>query len=507
MGRRAALETVLGAVFFLGPAGCSAVTDDGATQGATGAGGSDPFAGIGASGSPTNGIPCSVATILQAHCTRCHAPPLIFGVPMALLTPDDFHRPAVTDPTRSVANLASVRVIDGAKPMPPPREPRLSPAELPTLRAWLDAGAPAAAPGESCSAAPGPTGMPTPSPTSAQTGSPTSTPTGSPTSVPTGAPTGAPTTTPTGVPTGTPTSIPTTPPPQENVTCFDLTSHGGTTPNDTTPYMIPLGESYHCFYFDVPWTAPSIATEFRSKLDNVTGLHHWFLYAMPTTHPNGASEACVPLHFDGPQMLAGWSPGAKDIAMPPDVGGELPATRTTLMVEWHYLNATPAPLADRSSVSVCTVPAGTRPKLASTTWIGTENLSLPPGRETSASGVCNPGRRGLGPTDPIQLLYAAPHMHQFGRHFTIAIQGGQNTTVLDQDFDVGNQAMVEAPFQLLPGDTLKTTCTFQNTSSTTVGWGGPFSNGEMCYGFVVHYPAHALDNGTRSLLGATNSCL
>src|SRR5262245_28656250 len=103
MGWRSALETVLGAVFLLSPLSCDAAADDAAMQGATGVGGNDPFAGtIGTPGGPTNGIPCNVATILQAHCTRCHAPPLIFGVPMALLTPDDFHRSGVTDPSRSV---------------------------------------------------------------------------------------------------------------------------------------------------------------------------------------------------------------------------------------------------------------------------------------------------------------------------------------------------------------------------------------------------------------------
>lgn len=428
---------------------------------------------------------------------------------MALLTPDDFHHAAVTDPSRSVANLASARLVNDAKPMPPYTEARLLPADLALLKAWLDAGAPPAAPGESCSLAPQPSSTAPPVPTSTPPGTPTSLPPGVPTGAPTSTPTGVPTTSPTSIPTTPPTGGPTSPPPPENVTCFDLTSHGAATPNDASPYMIPAGESYHCFYFDAPWSAASVATEYRSKLDNVAGLHHWFLYAMPTAHPNGANETCLPLHFDGPQMLAGWSPGAKDIALPPDVGGELPAAKTTVMVEWHYLNSTGAPLADRSSVSVCTVPAGTRPKLASTTWIGTENLSLPPGVQTTSSGVCNPGRKGVGTADPIQLLYAAPHMHQYGRHFTIAIQGasGQSTTVIDQGFDVGNQAMVETPFQLQPGDTLKTTCTFQNTSPVTVGWGGPFTGGEMCYGFVVHYPAHALDNGTRSLLGAANSCL
>jgi len=50
----------------------------------------------------------------------------------------------------------------------------------------------------------------------------------------------------------------------------------------------------------------------RSKLDNTKALHHWFLYAMPAARPNGSTESCLPLHFDGPQMLAGWSAGAND---------------------------------------------------------------------------------------------------------------------------------------------------------------------------------------------------
>jgi hypothetical protein len=42
--------------------------------------------------------------------------------------------------------------------------------------------------------------------------------------------------------------------------------------------------------------------------------------------------------------------------------------------------------------------------------------------------------------------------------FSIAIQSanGQNTTVMDQGFDVGNRHG-RNPFQLQPGDTLKTT--------------------------------------------------
>src|SRR5687767_14506816 len=65
------------------------------------------------------------------------------------------------------------------------------------------------------------------------------------------------------------------PNPGEQVTCYELTSHGQSAPNDTSPYMIPPGESYRCFYFDAPWSTETVITEFRSKLDNTRALHHW----------------------------------------------------------------------------------------------------------------------------------------------------------------------------------------------------------------------------------------
>jgi hypothetical protein len=40
-----------------------------------------------------------------------------------------------------------------------------------------------------------------------------------------------------------------------------------------------------------------------------------------------------------------------------------------------------------------------------------------------------------------------------------------------------------------------------------VGYGDPLAHGELCYALVVYYPAHVLDNGSRSLLGASHSCL
>jgi Copper type II ascorbate-dependent monooxygenase, C-terminal domain len=84
---------------------------------------------------------------------------------------------------------------------------------------------------------------------------------------------------------------------------------------------------------------------------------------------------------------------------------------------------------------------------------------------------------------------------------------GSKVSVFDQPFNEKNQNFVETRFDVADGDQLLTTCTFENTSDSTVSFGGPFDNAEMCYAFVLAYPAHALDNGSRSLLGANNACL
>lgn len=430
-----------------------------------------PAAGNAPSSSPVIGsLPCEVATIVSARCQSCHAAQPRLGAPMPLVTFADFHRAAVSDPSHQVYELVARRIRDVNQPMPPASAGALASSELATFAAWVEEGA-AASGATSC---PGPVAMTPASSSGAAPG--------------------------------------TGPAEATNAVCFDLTVHNESSAGDTSAFQIPTGESYHCFYFDAPWTAPAISVAFRSKLDNDRALHHWFLYAMPSAHPNGTVETCLPLHPDGPKMIAGWAPGGKDMTMPDGVGAELPAPGSSLMLEWHYFNNTDAVLSDKSSVSVCTVPAGARPNVAAITWVGTEDfgpLGMPPGMTSSFTGTCTPSWNGVGADGSVHALYTIPHMHQYGRHMTIEIArtGGSRDTMFDQAFSESNQAWVETPALLMKGDKLLTTCTFQNTSDGNVTYGSPFGNGEMCYGFLLAYPAHALDNGSASLLGASNACL
>jgi hypothetical protein len=389
---------------------------------------------------------------------------------MSLVSAADFQQPAASDHSHKVYERVAVRIADASNPMPPVSSSRLNADELAALTKWTAAGAPPATASEAAAC-----GGVAPDPVSMQPEA------------------GA-------------------PPNDPNVTCYDLTVHGQTGASDNSPFTIPNGETYNCFYFDAPWKDAALSVAFRSKLDNDRALHHWFLYAMPTKHTAGTVEKnCLPLHADGPKMLAGWAPGGKDMTMPKDVGAETAAPGSSLMLEWHYFNNTGAALTDRSTVSVCTVPMGERPNVAAVTWLGTERLSLPAKTETSSTGTCSPARTGVASDAPIHLLYTTPHMHQYGTHMKMEIQraDGSKANIFDLPFSDKNQSFIETPAEIMPGEKILTTCTFMNTSNATLSYGGPFGSGsgEMCYGFVLHYPAHALDNGTRSILGASNSCL
>jgi hypothetical protein len=142
------------------------------------------------------------------------------------------------------------------------------------------------------------------------------------------------------------------------------------------------------------------------------------------------------------------------------------------------------------------------------TWLGTENFNGPfgmPAHQMSKFG-------GTCPNDsnaPITIWAFWPHMHKLGRHMTSVVNhmSGMSETVFDKDFDFNHQVhYVQSPMLVLqPGDTITSTCTFDNETNAAVAF-GPSTEQEMCYQFAFSYPAGALDNGVASLIGATNTC-
>ena len=295
---------------------------------------------------------------------------------------------------------------------------------------------------------------------------------------------------------------------RDGETCWEFQTHGVASPTDTTKFQIQDGESYSQFYFDVPWPAGSLATRFGADFDNLKVLHHYLVFSSRTANAHGTISRNVlgTTLGENAELLAGWAAGGCTTTYPQDVGVKLPETGK-IMVQWHHYNSTGSAQSDGSKVQICTVPAGSRPNVAGITFLGTENfnglLGMGPGKQ-QFGGTCTNDSGA-----PINIIGFMPHMHTIGKHMLSVVNkaGGGTETVFDKPFVWDQQVnyMRDTPYVLQPGDSITSTCTYQNDTGMNVAF-GQSTHQEMCYQFALSYPYNALNNGVISLIGATNTC-
>ncbi len=382
---------------------------------------------------------------------------------MALVTWEDFQQRAVTSSNLEVHRLANMRIHDAGRPMPPP--PQMLPAEDKTaLEAWLSAGAPR---GAGCG-----TGGTGGAGGSGGTG-------GSAGSAGSGGSGGA---------------------PPDQGECFELLAHDAS--SKTAPYPVNH-EHYVNFYFDAPWAANAQGVSFESVFDGHPEIvHHWLLYiAGNGAEPDGAVQPDANGSHFGATLVAGWAPGGNNgMNLPPDVGLDINGQSRKIVLELHFYANTP--FTSRSGVKVCTTKTP-RKNLATVSWLGTENISIPArAQAATASGTCAPSTN-----QQIHILRSWPHMHRIGTHMKTVITraGGTTEVLLDEPFNFNTQISYDTVTVLNPGDRLTTTCTYRNDSATAVRFGINTSN-EMCFNFVTAWPANLLQHGT-STGGSANPCL
>jgi hypothetical protein len=213
-----------------------------------------------------------------------------------------------------------------------------------------------------------------------------------------------------------------------------------------------------------------------------------------------------------PTAIAGWSAGGPNLVAPDDIGFELPANGAQLNIQWSYSNTTGQTQPDASVVQICVTAANTRAHVADVTWLGTEDLNgnvwaggpgMPPHQETTFTTACRPGRGD----ESIHIVGYQPHMQAFGTRMKTAVEHSDGSTevLFDEPFKFGDARHYYKRHELLAGEKLTTSCTFNNTSDMGIPFGTD-SVDEMCYQFVFAYPARALANGAFSLLGVTDTC-
>jgi hypothetical protein len=273
------------------------------------------------------------------------------------------------------------------------------------------------------------------------------------------------------------------------------------------PYTVAANafEQYRCFFIDVPqFSTPTQGLAFYSinEVEQAPWVHHWLLYQLApgAGGANGTSIDCLGTHLDA-ALVAGWAPGATPWFLPSHVGVEL---SSRFLLEIHYNNPGRPASPDSSGVRICST-QNLRPQTAGVSWLGSDFFpAVAPGAVGhQTKSRCTPTITG---TEPLHILRTWPHMHLLGRRMTARMirSGGQSITYHDQPFDFNYQVQYDTPILMHPGDSIETTCVYDNPTSNFVGFGEATTQ-EMCYNFTVAYPASVLRNALPSV--HSNACL
>lgn len=448
-------------------------------------------------GGAQNALPCDVAQVLADNCWNCHGSLPRFTAPMSLVTTDDF---VAVSPLSGQPYSAAVqaRIHHPSAPMPPAPAAPLDAATAAVLDNWVAAGMPAGTctegGGQVLGGSGGQFGGQAALPGNAGTGALAG---GGGLQTGTGAVSGGGG----GQADGSGGNLGTggsggnlgtggVMPPAPAQECYRFTAHNG---DKTTPYAVPTTPDYYSeFYFTRPWSAAQVhGLSAKSIIDNDRAIHHWILYSTNGTVVDGSQGEGLGAHPDG-QFIAGWAPGAQDTIMPAGVGLQVPGQG--LVLEVHY-NAPGPGQTDASGVELCVTPE-LLPNTAATHPLGAELFNTQGAGDVT--GACRP----KGPY-PITIISSSPHMHKQGVHMKTIVTraNGSVETLIDKPFNFDGQLAYDTPMVINAGDTLTTTCSY--ASGVRFGTG---TSAEMCYNFVLAYPAGALSNG--SFLSTNgNSCI
>lgn len=243
--------------------------------------------------------------------------------------------------------------------------------------------------------------------------------------------------------------------------------------------LTPGYEGYQCRRAQI--TQDMWITGFRAL--SPLGTHHEVITIDPNDSVTGDYNCSASSGTLSGQMVYASGIGTPDLIFPTGVAVHI-AAGTWVNLNLHLFDTTDNNLADESGVLVQTIDPSQVVHEADMTFSGTLSISIPSdGQQHIAQGGCN------APTD-WHVFALWPHMHKIGMHQSVIVtHSGTPATMLDTPFSFSEQKnypMSETIFH--QGDSIQTTCTYVNTTGSTVTFGDS-TNDEMCFTGIYKYPA------------------
>lgn len=211
----------------------------------------------------------------------------------------------------------------------------------------------------------------------------------------------------------------------------------------------------------------------RFETKGRAGIHHSIFARTTAPEPDGFSECKVLLRTTWVPAFVN-ATGDAALELPQGVGVVLPKG-TQILVQLHLLNAGKSPLTSKYALSMRKSTAQ-NPDPVGIYAFGTLSLEVPPKLTSEQVDRCT------NPAD-LDVFAVLPHMHTMGK--ALKFEAGPSDDKLaeiyrNDAFNFDQQVIVPKAFKLPAGTRTKVSCTFDNTTESTLKF-GESTNDEMCF--------------------------
>nr|KAG5695070.1 hypothetical protein BaRGS_032563 [Batillaria attramentaria] len=261
--------------------------------------------------------------------------------------------------------------------------------------------------------------------------------------------------------------------------------------------------NYFCMTVDLPSDAPYHIVGVKPFIDNAEVMHHILLYGCDNPDEAPLQDAPQPCGMGNTggcmSIIGGWTVGSPGQCVKGEAGfliGTGGFRRARLQFHWNNPELR-SDYTDSSGLTLFYTPK-LRSYNTATFVVGQRIFEIPPAQPSVViSGSCTPSCSRRIISRPAYVTTVQNHMHYLGRSQKVEVfRNGNLVTTLANDerysYDSPVRHELGDPFQLMPGDEIRTTCEFASTYNTRTVFYGDGTFDEMCYSFLAVYPAEAL---------------
>ncbi|XP_033732467.1 tyramine beta-hydroxylase-like isoform X2 [Pecten maximus] len=266
---------------------------------------------------------------------------------------------------------------------------------------------------------------------------------------------------------------------------------------------------YYCMLVELPTDGDYHLVSFEPAIDNVYVNHHILIFgcddpedavrAFPLNKP---TECKMAPEMQCMTLMGVWRYGSTGQCLNKNSGFRIGRKGYRYArIQYHWNNPEMrTDYTDKSGLKLYYTP-NLRTYDATTWTVGTIYTEIPPGEEEfEVKAVCSSDCSSRYLSGPIYITRAQNHMHSLGRRQKIQqYRNGvwiRDITNAPYNYNDYSEFEFDPPIEILPGDEIKTTCTFRTVDQNRTIFIGDGTSDEMCFGFIIVYPAQHLHGGT-----------